>query len=152
KTATKPLTVGGEEVEYNSPKKKKEGYERVSLKNPLTKSGINSIHAPLNESTHDLIALKKLQSLKDGAVLINVGRGGIVNEKDLAGILETKDLYYASDVFVKEPFEKDHAFLNPKIQNKLLLTPHIAWAYSDSLKTLVEKTKENIQDFLASQK
>ncbi|GAA9263786.1 hypothetical protein HpHA225_03290 [Helicobacter pylori] len=93
-----------------------------------------------------------MQSLKDGAILINVGRGGIVNEKDLARILETKDLYYGSDVFVKEPFEKDHAFLNPKIQNKLLLTPHIAWAYSDSLKTLVEKTKENIQDFLASQK
>ena len=137
---------------YYSPKDKKEEYERLSLEELLKTSDIISIHAPLNESTHDLIALKELQSLKDGAILINVGRGGIVNEKDLALTLETKDLYYASDVFVKEPFEKDHAFLNPKIQNKLLLTPHIAWAYSDSLKTLVEKTKENIQDFLASQK
>ncbi|PDX13557.1 D-2-hydroxyacid dehydrogenase [Helicobacter pylori] len=139
-------------VVYYSPKDKKEEYERLSLKDLLTTSDIISIHAPLNESTRDLIALKELQSLKEGAILINVGRGGIVNEKDLALTLETKDLYYASDVFVKEPFEKDHAFLNPKIQNKLLLTPHIAWAYSDSLKTLVERTKENIQDFLASQK
>ncbi|GAA8164346.1 D-2-hydroxyacid dehydrogenase [Helicobacter pylori] len=153
KRVAKLAQAFGAKVVYYSPKdKKKEEYEHLSLEELLKTSGIISIHAPLNESTRDLIALKELQSLKEGAILINVGRGGIVNEKDLALTLETKDLYYASDVFVKEPFEKDHAFLNPKIQNKLLLTPHIAWAYSDSLKTLVEKTKENIQDFLASQK
>ncbi|WQY06952.1 D-2-hydroxyacid dehydrogenase [Helicobacter pylori] len=152
KRVAKLAQAFGAKVVYYSPKDKKEEYERLSLEELLKTSDIISIHAPLNESTRDLIALKELQSLKEGAILINVGRGGIVNEKDLAEILETKDLYYASDVFVKEPFEKDHAFLNPKIQNKLLLTPHIAWAYSDSLKTLVEKTKENIRDFLASQK
>ncbi|AFI05715.1 D-2-hydroxyacid dehydrogenase [Helicobacter cetorum] len=135
-------------VVYSSTRDKKEGYERLSLENLLKTSDIISIHAPLNESTHNLIALKELKSLKQGAILINMGRGGIVNEKDLAQVLETRDLYYASDVFVKEPLEKGHAFLNPKIQNKLLLTPHIAWAYSNSLKVLVEKTKENIQVFL----
>ena len=152
KRVAKLAQAFGAKVVYYSPKDKKEEYECLSLEELLKTSGIISIHAPLNESTRDLIALKELQSLKEGAILINVGRGGIVNEKDLALTLETKDLYYASDVFVKEPFEKDHAFLNPKIQNKLLLTPHIAWAYSDSLKTLIEKTKENIRDFLASQK
>lgn len=48
-------------------------------------------------------------------ILINVGCGGIVNEKDLVEILEIKDLYYVSDVFVKEFFEKDYVFLNLKI-------------------------------------
>ncbi len=152
KRVAKLAQAFGAKVVYYSPKDKKEEYERLSLENLLQTSDIVSIHAPLNESTRDLIALKELQSLKEGAILINVGRGGIVNEKDLAVMLETRDLYYASDVFVKEPFEKDHVFLNPKIQSKLLLTPHIAWAYSDSLKTLIEKTKENIQDFLTSQK
>ncbi|WP_104744313.1 D-2-hydroxyacid dehydrogenase [Helicobacter acinonychis] len=152
KRVAKLAQAFGAKVAYYSPKDKKEEYEHLSLENLLQTSDIVSIHAPLNESTRNLIALKELQSLKEGAILINVGRGGIVNEKDLALMLETKDLYYASDVFVKEPFEKDHVFLNPKIQNKLLLTPHIAWAYSDSLKTLIEKTKENIWDFLTSQK
>lgn len=123
-------------------------YPQKSLQDLLKQSDIISIHAPLNESTNNLITKKELSLLKDGAILINVGRGGIVNENDVATALVDKDFYFATDVLQKEPMETNHPFLNPLIQDKMLLTPHIAWAYGNARETLIKMVIENIRTFV----
>lgn len=62
----------------------------MELKDLLKTCDIISIHAPLNEKTKNLLAFEELKLLKDNAILINVGRGGIVNENDLAKIIDEK--------------------------------------------------------------
>lgn len=119
-----------------------------NLQKIIKESNIISIHAPLNEKTKNLITKKELILLKKDAILINMGRGGIVNEKDLAKIIKKKDFYFACDVLEIEPMTKHHPFLNKKIQNKILITPHIAWAYKESRKRLLEGVKNNIKSFI----
>lgn len=123
-------------------------YPQKTLKNLLKESDIISIHSPLNEKTKNLINQKELLLLKEGAVLINVGRGGIVNEYDLAATLKTKNFYFGADVLEIEPMKAKHPFLDPQIQHKLILTPHIAWAYGESIEKLIKSVAENIQNFI----
>ena len=86
--------------------------------------------------------------LKKDSILINVGRGGIVNENDVASALKNSDFYYGCDVLECEPMIKNHPFLDSSIQHKLLLSPHIAWEYKESRKRLIEGVEKNIKDFL----
>ncbi|PAF48092.1 hydroxyacid dehydrogenase [Helicobacter sp. 12S02634-8] len=123
-------------------------YPQKTLHDLLTQSDIISIHAPLNDQTKNLITHKELQSLKDGTILINVGRGGIVNEADMAKILETKNIFFGTDVLEIEPMQAGHPFLNPKIHDKIILTPHIAWAYGNARKKLLEMVIANIKSFI----
>ena len=130
----------------NSDKK----FKREKDLNALFKtSDIISIHAPLNESTKNLITKKELRLLKKDAILVNMGRGGIVNEIDLANALKKKDFYFAADVLEVEPMIKNHPLLNKKIRDKILLTPHIAWAYKESRERLIKGVEDNIKAFLA---
>lgn len=122
--------------------------QEKSLENLLKNSDIISIHAPLNEKTKNLISKKELKLLKPNALLINVGRGGIVNEADLAKALLERDFYFASDVLEIEPMVKNHPLLNKKLRKKILLTPHIAWAYKESRARLIAGVEKNIKDFL----
>ncbi|WP_334081775.1 NAD(P)-dependent oxidoreductase, partial [Helicobacter typhlonius] len=123
-------------------------YERKSLESLLSGSDIISIHAPLNPQTKNLLNRTNLHLLKDGALLINVGRGGIVNEEDIAEILKSKDMYFGADVLETEPMRVNHPFLNPSITHKLLLTPHTAWAYDKARERLIALTAKNIQDYV----
>lgn len=126
-------------------------YPRLELDELLSTSDIISIHAPLNQDTLNLINIDKLALLKQDAILINVGRGGIVNETDLATALKNgAQLYYACDVLEQEPMRADHLFLDSSIQSRLLITPHIAYAYGDSLKQLIAISIENVCSFLAN--
>ncbi|MGX2982159.1 D-2-hydroxyacid dehydrogenase [Helicobacter sp. 23-1045] len=109
---------------------------------------IISIHAPLNESTKNLITKKELRLLKKDAILANMGRGGIVNEADLASALKKRDFYFTADVLEVEPMTKKHALLDKKLRAKILLTPHIAWAYKESRERLIEGVEKNIKEFL----
>ena len=109
---------------------------------------IISIHAPLNESTKNLITKKELRLLKKDAILADRVRGGIVNEADLANALKKKDFYFAADVLEIEPMTKNHPLLNKKIQSKIILTPHIAWAYKESRERLIKGVEDNIRAFL----
>lgn len=126
--------------------------QEENLENLLTNSDIISIHAPLNKNTKNLIAKKELLMLKKDSILINVGRGGIVNEEDVADILKEKDFYYGCDVLEKEPMIQNHPFLNKEIQHKLIITPHIAWAYKESRERLLQGIEKNIKDFIDSMK
>lgn len=140
----------GAKISYTSTSGKNSDttYPQKSLQDLLKESDIISIHASLNESTNNLIAKEQLSLLKDKAMIINVGRGGIVNENDVAKILLDKNIYFATDVLQKEPMEKNHPFLNPLIQDKIILTPHIAWAYGNARETLIKMVIENIRTFI----
>lgn len=119
------------------------------LESLLTQSDIISIHAPLNDSTYNLIAESELKKLKKGAILLNLGRGGIVNEKDLANRLIEQDFYFGTDVLEKEPMQTNHVLLDPRIAHKILITPHVAWGYSETKKHLLELVAQNIESYIS---
>ncbi|MDE6886039.1 MAG: D-2-hydroxyacid dehydrogenase [Helicobacteraceae bacterium] len=127
----------------------KEFKQEKNLENLIKDSDIISIHAPLNAQTKNLITKKELNLLKTNAILLNMGRGGIVNESDLYKCIKKKDFYFACDVLEVEPMTENHPFLDKKIQHKLLLTPHIAWAYKESRARLLEGVEKNIKDFIS---
>ncbi|WP_198304655.1 D-2-hydroxyacid dehydrogenase [Arcobacter vandammei] len=123
-------------------------YKSVSLEELLKTSDIISIHAPLNEKTLNLLKYDELNLIKDGAILLNLGRGGIINEADLAKILDEKEIFCGLDVVSKEPIEENNPLLAVKNKQRLLLTPHIAWASVEARKRLIEKVANNIEEFL----
>jgi len=140
-------TAFGAQVSYvsTSGKNLNAGYPHKNLNELLAESDIISIHAPLNEQTHYLIDYKKLCLLKPGAYLINVGRGGIVNETDLAqALLENRLAGAGLDVFEQEPLSSDSPLLSPDIREKLLMTPHVAWASAEARQRLVDTMVEHI--------
>lgn len=140
----------GAKISYHSTSgnNKNAQYLHKDLDSLLRTSDIISIHAPLNPQTNNLLNANNLTLLKDHAILLNVGRGGIVNEADIAHILESKPLYFGTDVLAKEPMESNHPFLNPKIAHKLLITPHYAWAYDKARTRLLEGVIKNIAEFV----
>lgn len=123
-------------------------YKSVTLEELLKTSDIISIHAPLNSKTKDLLAYKELDLLKDGAILLNLGRGGIINEPELARILDEKNIFCGLDVVSKEPIEESNPLLKVVNKQRLVMTPHIAWASVEARIRLIEKVAKNIEDFL----
>lgn len=147
--AKKAKAFNCEVVYYStSGENKNSEYKSVSLEELLKTSDIISIHAPLNEKTKDLLKYEELNMLKDGAILLNLGRGGIINEEDLAKILDQRDILCGLDVLSLEPISKDNPLLKVVNKQRLLLTPHIAWASVEARKRLVEKVALNIEEFL----
>lgn len=120
----------------------------ISLQKLLAEADFISIHTPLNPQTAHLIRAQELQLMKPTAFLINVSRGGIVHEKDLADALKNGTIAGAAlDVLSQEPPPADHPLLQKDVPN-LLLTPHIGWASTESRNRLLEILKENILSFL----
>ncbi len=128
---------------------RKEKYPRKSLEQLLSESDIVSIHAPLNEKTKGLIGYDQLKLMKKNAILLNLGRGGIVVEVDLAKALD-EDLIGGAglDVLEKEPIDENNPLLKIKNKEKLLITPHIAWTSIEARQRLVNEIIENIKAFL----
>jgi lactate dehydrogenase-like 2-hydroxyacid dehydrogenase len=125
------------------------GFLHKSLHELLMDSDIISVHCPLNESTHDLIGYEEMRIMKNHAILINVSRGGIVNESDLACALNEGLIGSAAlDVLAKEPADPLNPLLSINDPEKLLITPHIAWASMESRERLMEGVNTNISDFL----
>ncbi len=120
-------------------------FKRVGLKELLSSSDIISIHAPLNDNTKNLLNFENLSLIKENSILINAGRGGIVNEQDLAEILKTKNIFVGLDVFEKEPVNTDNPLL--KLSDQTVLTPHIAWTSMEARERLFEGIYGNIKDF-----
>ena len=116
-------------------------------------SDIVSIHAPLNDRTRGLVGARELALMKPSALLINVARGGIVDEQALADALDNKRLAGAGiDVFSREPMSPDNPLLRVTDPDRLLLSPHTAWAPVEALETLVGCIERNIETFLAEQR
>ncbi len=124
-------------------------YPHVGLDELLLTSDVVSIHAPLNDRTRNLIGMAQLKSMKPTALLINVGRGGIVDEQALAEALDSGVIAgAASDVFTQEPLPQNHPLLKIRNKEKLLLLPHVAWASIEARTLLVTRIAENIKNFL----
>jgi len=121
-------------------------FEQVVLHRLLESSDIISIHAPLNEKTKNLLNYEKLQHLKEGAVVLNLGRGGIINEDAVAEIVDERELYFGLDVFEKEPLPEDSPLLAVKNSKRLYLTPHIAWTSVEAREKLIASVCQNIKE------
>ncbi len=132
-----------------SGKNDKKGYKRVELDVLLEKSDFVSLHCSLNENTKNLICADKLKIMNKKAVLINFARGGIVDERALANALNQGAIAgYISDVFEQEPILSDSPLLSVKEKQKLVLTPHIAWASIEARRRLMDGVAKNIKSFL----
>ena len=121
-------------------------YPSLPLEQLLAESDVVSIHAPLNSVTKNLIDYSKLSMMKPSAYVINVGRGGIINEADLVDALNDGLIAGAAvDVFEKEPFPLEHPYLTKlKDSSKMILSPHIAWASVEARKLVIEMMIKNI--------
>lgn len=125
------------------------GHRRTDLETLLKESDIVSIHAPLNQSTKNLLDASRLALMKKTAILINVGRGGIVNEEALVEQIEKDAIGGAAlDVLEKEPMVKNSPLLRVIDSHKIVVTPHIAWASVESRNRLVREIVLNIEAFL----
>ncbi len=133
--------------------KRDEAYEAVTLEELLRRSNIVSIHAPLNENTENLINRSRLSLMKKSAILLNLGRGAIVNEEDLIEALKSDKIGAAGlDVLREEPPQKDSDLLGLIDTGKLLVTPHNAWGSLESRRRLVREVFENIRAFAGNEK
>ena len=137
---------GAEVVYYStSGKNYNSDYKMVEIDELLKTSQIITIHAPLNNNTKNLLNKKKLKLIQNGAILVNLGRGGIINESDLAEILKQKNIFVGLDVFEKEPINENNHLLK---SNKTLLTPHIAWSSVEAREKLMDGIYENICEWV----
>lgn len=141
---------GMEVVYYATSGKAHDDYFRaVSLDELLTTSDVVSIHAPLNERTAGLISQEELRRMKYTALLLNAGRGGIINETDLAEALNEGWIAGAGlDVYQTEPLPADSPLLTVKDPEKLSLTPHTAWASAEARARLIAGIARNIESLL----
>ncbi len=123
-------------------------FKRFDLDDLLKSSDVVSIHAPLNDYTRYLITYEKIKLMRPCAILLNLGRGGIINEADLARALNDNVISAAGiDVMEQEPINADNPLLRLYDKGKILITPHMAWASKESRELLVEKISRNIAIF-----
>lgn len=123
-------------------------FSRVSFDDLLSKSDIISIHAPLNENTLGLINYEALCKMKNSAILVNMGRGPIVVEEDLARAIDEDRIRGAAlDVFEVEPIKINSPLLTMKNKDRIILSPHIAWASVEARERLFNEVVENITAF-----
>lgn len=123
-------------------------YARVEFDSLLKQSDIISIHAPLNEKTEGLINYEAFTKMKKDAVVINVARGPIIVDEDLARAIDEDIIGGAAlDVFKVEPIPVDSPLLNINNKDKIVLTPHIAWASEEARNRLFADLLENISAF-----
>lgn len=124
-------------------------YTRLDLAPLLNQADVISIHAPLNPQTLHLIGYQQMKQMKPHAILLNLGRGGIVKEDDLVKAID-EDLIAgaALDVLEQEPIHSSSPLLSLKKKDRLLITPHIAWASIEARQTLIKEIQSNIEGFL----
>ena len=122
---------------------------RLLFEELLVQADIISVHCPLVAETENLIAEQEISLMKKGSFLINVSRGGVVNEGALRDALKQGHIAGAGvDVLTNEPPKDGNPLLDPRIPN-LIITPHIAWASREARQRLIEQIAENIKCFLA---
>ena len=144
----KIATAFGCEVVYysTSGRNSNNDYEQVDFETLLKISDIISVHAPLNEKTKYLFNADAFKKMKKTAVFINVGRGPIVNDRDLTDALKADEIAAAAiDVLEKEPMDPNSPYFEITDSRKLFITPHIAWATQEARERLVAETYYNLK-------
>lgn len=120
--------------------------KQVSLEELYQQSDIISLHVPQTPETTEMINQKAISQMKDGVILINTARGGLISEKDVADALNDSKIAAAGvDVVQKEPIPTDSPLLSAK---NCYITPHIAWAPRETRNRLLGIVVDNLQAFL----
>ena len=146
-------TAFGCEVRYFSTSgvKREEAYPAMELNELLEWSDIVSVHSPLNERTRGLVGRDELQKMKPTSIIINVARGGIIDEAALAEALDSGWVAAAAlDVFSVEPLRESPLY-DIKDKYRLLASPHNAWSAAEAIDRLIDCVAENIRTWLAKQ-
>lgn len=126
------------------------GYQRVSFAELLEQSDIVSVHAPLTAETENLMDEAAFSRMKKSAIFLNLGRGPIVSEEALAVALESGEIRAAGlDVLCAEPMSRENPLKRIKDSDRLLITPHIAWASLEARTRLMEIILGQIREFFA---
>lgn len=136
-------------VTSKQPEDLMEGIQKMNLEELLRTSDVVTLHCPLNAETRELINKETLGWMKPTAVLINTGRGGLVNGDDLAEALNQGQIYAAGiDVMPEEPPVASHPLLQAK---NCFITPHVAWATKEARIRLMKQAVDNLKAFLNNQ-
>lgn len=123
-------------------------YPRVDKDTLLAESDFLSLHCPLSDLSRNFIDREALQKMKKTAILINVARGPVVNNSDLYHALETGEIQAAGlDVIEKEPITEENPLSKLQDSNRLIITPHLAWASVEARTRCVEGVYLNIQAY-----
>lgn len=123
-----------------------DGIQKTTLEGLLAVSDILTLHCPLNAQTRQLINAERIEKMKNGAILINTGRGPLVNEQDVAAALQSGKLAaYGADVLGNEPPTVDNPLIK---QPNAFITPHIAWATREARERLVAIAIKNVTTFI----
>lgn len=140
--------IGMDVIAYNRsrhPEGKAIG-EYVDLDTLLKMSDVITLHCPLTAENTELINVATIEKMKDGVILLNTARGGLLNEQDVANALQRGKLKAAAmDVVSYEPIQKDNPLLTAP---NCLITPHMAWAPIESRQRILDCTVSSIQAFL----
>lgn len=124
-----------------------EGITASTIDNVLKNADIISLHCPLTENTKEMINGESIKKMKRSAILINTGRGPLVNEQDLATALNNGNIAaFGADVLSIEPARADNPLLKAK---NCYITPHIAWATTEARTRLMSIAVENVRQFIA---
>lgn len=124
------------------------GYERLGFEELLSVSDVVSVHAPLDGNTRGLMDREAFAKMKPGAIFLNLGRGPIVVEQDLADALRNRTIAAAGlDVLSAEPMRADNPLLSIKDSERLIITPHIAWASVEARERLMKIIEGQIREF-----
>lgn len=119
----------------------------VDLDTLLSQSDVVSLHCPLTPETAEIINKDTLAKMKDGAILLNTARGGVVNEEAVRSALESGKLRgFAADVVSREPILSDNPLLHAP---NCILTPHMAWAPLEARKRILASVTQSIEGFLS---
>jgi glycerate dehydrogenase len=140
----------GCEVAYTSTSgtAREEQYPQMALEELLAWADVVSIHCPLTPKTKGLIGEKELSMMKSTSIIINVARGGIIDEAALAKALNNKTIAGAGlDVFSREPLHSSPLY-DLADNYSLVAAPHTAWAADVARKVLIERIAENISEYL----
>ena len=122
------------------------GIQKAELQSLLATSDVVSLHCPLTEGTRHLIHRETLRLMKPSAILINTGRGPLVDDEALAEALNEGRLRaYCADVVTEEPPKADHPLLHAP---NAFITPHIAWATVEARKRLLQTAIGNVEAFV----
>lgn len=122
------------------------GIQKTTLEGLYAVSDILTLHCPLTDETRELINARSIAKMKKGIVIINTGRGQLINEHDVAEALKSGYICgYGADVMSEEPPKEDNELL---LQPNAFITPHIAWASMDSRIRLMNQTVKNIKAFM----
>ena len=149
KVADLAAAFGADVLYYSaSGRDPQDGYRQVDLDTLLSQSDIISVHAPLNEYTENLLDPAAFQKMKSNAILLNLGRGPIIDETALADALKNGQIAAAGpDVLSEEPMRASSPLLEILDHDNLLITPHIGWASVEARTRLMQIIAEQIREF-----